>query len=447
MAPPVKVAPKVAPKKAPAAKAPVAKKAPGVPKKAAPIAPKKAAVAPPEATPPKKKKKKKKDDTDYFSSWFSGIDTTAYIAQANEYYAAASNAVQGYVKPATVEEEEDEEEEEVVVTKATVAKTTAAPKIVPKPVPVGSPPDPTVVPKKPSGLARFFTRSSAKAPSAATVEPDPVVSVVPKKIPPRPSEARVPGTEDTPASAAPSVPIVRVPPKRPPPAKSSAEVSAATEMLLGEEDAILAHRNYVVEQQSKTFCPMPPMDNLKLPPVRRHPSVAARRSSDGDTAMGVTKLAGVDDPFDFAYQHEIDRVIASREFLDAVKRAQGSVVPSGGDPGEPIMDLSRPFSPALDNTSTVMYLPHATCLHCGFFRHSCICGVPRPQLKVANPVDAARARREMEQTSPQRRSPDLVDSPGYSDDEGEHVSVVMKSGGIQKPQTKSPDKPTVRFNS
>ncbi len=412
-------------------------------------------VSKPTPMPPPEKKKKKhhKEQPGYLASWLGGIDTSAYLAEATNYYSAASSAVQGYasktgLKLAGAEEEKDESEKLESTPKPPLSPPVKPIPVLPKSIfpktvviskgPVSVPS--AVPPKASSGLARLFTGlgSSAKAPTSAVAKPPvPVAALPPKRIPLRPVPAiLIPQKSFVPPPHS-SDPITRVPPKRAAPvAMSAAELRTTdTTFATPDEDVIIARRDQVV-QEGNNHLIMPGWD-VPGHVSSLHPAVQARHSSDGDAAMGSVGLleaAGVESPYDLAFNSGVDKIIASRQFLQAVKNGRDDTRVSE-EVVKREVPLRNVFAPSLDNTGTVCYLPPArrTCAHCGFFKDCCICGFKLPKVCATNPLEAVKIRRALE-GQPGRSS---MDSPDHSDGEGEPVAPVNKSLVIRKPEYNS----------
>ena len=435
-APPAPVSPKAKPK----AKAPVGFKAkPPPPKKTTIKAPPPPPVKPPE-DPKAKKKKKKKEEESYagmVTNWFNGIDTTQYMGTANSYLesakTAAATAVTNYA-PTSIQG----------------ALGGAEPPAPPKPVPKQPPPVVTKqvvptsgVPKK-SLLGGLFGVGKSSDPIKKAAVVPPKAASVPK------STASIPGAIfDETSDSGTATPLIvklgpRIPPKPDGPvSKTAADLRKAMENVrIGgfDDEPLQKQRDLIVNNEPGPL--LMEFNKLRGPDERLHPQVAPRRASDGDQPVGadaayygaLADVAGMEDPLDFVERSGIERVIHSRQFVQAMKQSlsdsKGGVARSHvlGDHYPPINTEGRPISPSQDNMQTVAFLPHSSnmCIRCGFFAYACICHDEKTRKASWNPLDASRRRREH---ATRRTSHGNSDSPDNSEDEGSAPNIVTVNSG------------------
>ena len=429
-APPAPVSPK-AKSKAPVVL--VRGKQPPPPKKSVMKAPP-PPVSPPEDAKAKKKKKKKKEEDSYagmVTNWLSGIDTTQYMGTANSYLdsakAAAASAVTNYA-PTSIQGAFGDQSGEA-----------APPRPVPKPPPaVAKKVVPASgVPKKSILGGLFGVGKSAGPVKKAVVAP----KALPKMTPSIPSQDAVFEEVSDPGTTTPLIVKLgpRVPPKPDGPVlNTAADLRKAMENIrIGgfDDEPLTKRRDMIVNNE-----PGPALmefEKLRPPDDRLHPEVAPRRASDGDEPVGadaayygaLADVAGMEDPLDFVERSGIERVIHSRQFVQAMRQSltesKGGVARSTvlGDTYPPVYMEGRPISPSQDNMNTVAFLPHRSnmCTGCGLFAYACICHDDKHNKASWNPLDASRRRR---QQAKRRTSHGNGDSPENSQDEGSPPNIV-----------------------
>ena len=413
------------------------------PPKKAVVKPPPPPVEPPDDTKTKKKKKKKKEEESYagmVTNWFNSIDTSQYVGTANAYLetakAAANSAVTNYA-PTSVQ--------------GALGTGTGEVSAPPKPVPKQPAPAPVVAKKvvapsapvvKKSALGGLFGVGKAPAgPKKAVVGPKPAASG--PKIAPTIIPSPAVRFDETSESGTETSLIVklgpRVPPKPDGPVlNSAADLRKAMENLrIGgfDDEPLNKHRDLIVNNEPGPI--IMEFEKLRPPEERLHPQVAPRRASDGDGPVGadaayygaLADVAGMEDPLDFVERSGIDRVIHSRQFVEAMKQSlvnsKGAISPSNvlGDFHPTTHVEGRPISPSQDNMKTIAFLPLRSnmCAACGLFSYACICYNQKPQKPTWDPLEASRRRKEHAR---RRSSHGSADSPENSQDEGSPPNII-----------------------
>ena len=196
--------------------------------------------------------------------------------------------------------------------------------------------------------------------------------------------SKEPGTIDI------SKPRERAPGK--PPVTSAEDLRKENQKITEEKDisSLVARRDNVVNfkpgQRIMEF------NDLRPLPVRIHPSVAPRQ--DGDDPRNTAILSHiVSDPLLVTKNSGVDKVMQSRQFIDAMKRSVRSsrmriddLSLSSSRYVQPV-EPDRPISPMHDNISTVAFLPSPSslCETCGLYVNACICETVKRMTRMQPP--------------------------------------------------------------
>ena len=254
---------------------------------------------------------------------------------------------------------------------------------------------PVVVKKAVVTVKKVPSKTAPKTVPKTAAKPVPKLtpkSIVPKKVSaPKPikpvsmSPSVVSLNFDIPAPELPPLP----PRKRP---AGLAVVSTLEELVReipiskGEEDFLTLERDYIVKAACKHL-PLP-FTYVREPKTRLHPSVLPRKgitaNGDIDQDNPEEQITGLVDADTLFKKSNIDKVIASKEFVDAMKRHKKNTSlldlrATGGHHSLPVPSMmnNRPLSPVQEPMSTSIPLwphMHAICQQCGLYKKECICG-------------------------------------------------------------------------
>lgn len=187
-----------------------------------------------------------------------------------------------------------------------------------------------------------------------------------------------------------SKPRERAPGK--PPVTSAEDLRKENEKIAEERDiaTLIARRDDVVNvkpgQRVMEF------NELRPSPVRIHPSVVPRQ--DGDDPRNTAILSHiVSDPLLVTKNSGVDKVMQSRQFIDAMKRSVRSsrvrideLSLSSSRYVQPV-EPDRAISPMHDNISTIAFLPSPSniCETCGLYSTACICETVKRMTRIQPP--------------------------------------------------------------
>lgn len=346
------MAPKPVPK--PTAK-PAAPKAPVVPLKKAAVPAKEIAT----------KKASQKQDVEEAAPADALTQATAFgnaaSAQAAVYGAQATEAVQGLFGGLN-------DWLGTAQTKPKEKKPVTAPlKIQPEPPIKLPPPKAATTIMKKTSAPKVVMNAKKTAPPAEKV--DVVETILKQPGPPPPPK-------DPNAS-----PRQRPPGK--PPVSSVKELRGETDVPAERDDEIMILKSELIVK-SNPPTPLMPFLVPRKPQTRLHPSVTPR--SEGlrseETAL-ISDL--VDDPLRMKELSGVDKIIQSRQFIDAMRKSlalskqEVKVHAKVNRSPMPSLVGDRPISPVHDNITTVAFLPlpYDMCRNCGFYKQACVCSSRR----------------------------------------------------------------------
>jgi len=394
------------------------------------------------------KKKKKKEDEDIVSSytgmvsnWWNGLDTSQYKETANSYLNDAQSTMAAYM-PASAP-----------IPPPPKAAAAPTPKAVAAPPPTRIAPPPV---EPTEGKKSFFSGLFGVGKQGASVEPVVEEEVVPitRDIPSRrvkgklsPSFTKVmqsQGGDEGEGGHAIVLLGERVAPKPEGPVARSAEElrKAMVSVRIGgfDDEPLVKRRDEIVNRQTGPY--LMTFDQNRIGSTRRHPQVAPRRSSDGDEPVGedqneylnaLTDAACLEDPMDFVGRTGIDRVVHSRQFVNAMKRSLSearTVLPQATSFGEHVFVGDRPLSPTQEHISTIPFFPPRSkvCSRCGFFDYACVCHVTRGakvETGSFSPIEAYEHKQEIQKQHNRISCRKNTDSPPNSQDEGEPAQFAI----------------------
>lgn len=141
-----------------------------------------------------------------------------------------------------------------------------------------------------------------------------------------------------------------------------------------EETLLVTKRDMFVN--GPTVMKAIPFNELRQPSATLHPSVRPRQSpTDPRNTAIVSEI--VDDPTLVTAGRGIDKVLESRQFIEAMKRnlGHGKTRPRVESTFVNPVVPDAPISPSQDHISTVAFLPSPTkaCRRCGLYETACIC--------------------------------------------------------------------------
>lgn len=141
-----------------------------------------------------------------------------------------------------------------------------------------------------------------------------------------------------------------------------------------DESVLLAKRDHVVNSlPGKRHMEF---NDLRPLPVQVHPSVAPRQTVDDPRNTAILSEI-VQDPGLVTAGNAVDKVLQSRQFIEAMRRSVDSSKSAVENVKSSKMPIGprRPISPMQDNISSVMFLPSPSgvCETCGLYTSSCIC--------------------------------------------------------------------------
>ena len=141
-----------------------------------------------------------------------------------------------------------------------------------------------------------------------------------------------------------------------------------------DESVLLARRDHVVNSLPGKH--QMEFNDLRPLPVQVHPSVAPRQTVDDPRNTAILSEI-VEDPGLVTAGNAVDKVLQSRQFIEAMRRSVDSSKAAAENVKSSKIPVGprRPISPMQDNISSVMFLPSPSgvCETCGLYISSCIC--------------------------------------------------------------------------
>jgi len=231
-----------------------------------------------------------------------------------------------------------------------------------------------------------------------------------------------------------------------PPVSSSQELRNETNVPTERDDELIVlKRDLIVNAVHPT--PLMPFTTARKPITRLHPSVTPRQEglSTEETAL-ISDL--VDDPISRRELSGVDKIIHSRQFIDAMRKSlerpkhQGDNLPRSERFSLPVPSGDRPISPVHENISTVAFLPlpYDMCRRCGLYQHSCVCS------GILQISPALKLRRGLQRSVDKVDSPDSVPSDDENTLESIPEKIYLRSGATFRGEVESNGSMGSRFN-